>query len=578
MEHARDSAASAEVVRLDQGNELMLKAVERTLVGIAVVDLAGRLVQANDAFHDIVGRARGESLGKDIRSIMLGADAASTLRINYLASGETDDHRAECQLMRDDGATIWVFARACMLKADQPGEAAHISLQIIDIDRQKRAEAAFAYSETRWTVALEAAVQGVWEYDRRVGTMFHSPSWNVLRGYAPDEHIDPSREAWLARAHPDDVAHILANVERQRLGDTDFDTLEYRERHRDGRYIWILSRGKPVEWDADGTPIRTIGTDTDITRLKVAEEELAAEKERLRVTLESIGDGVISTDSVGRVTFMNATAELMTGWSTADAAGRKIEQVFSIFEEDSGHVALGPVGRCIADGKLVCIDAGVVLIGRDNERRDVRSIATPLWLPDGRIVGAVLVFQDITTSRKLQRELAHTATHDVLTELPNRLAFQRALVTVTEQVRRELRSSALCLIDLDRFKEVNDNAGHAAGDALLRKVADVLRRSCRRQDFAARIGGDEFALLLPDCTAGVAARAMQGVADAVAALNFEWEGRRYSVGASIGITTIGGDSVSLAETMSQADAACYASKAAGRGRVSVYDPLARPAT
>ncbi|MEJ0011567.1 MAG: diguanylate cyclase [Bauldia sp.] len=144
----------------------------------------------------------------------------------------------------------------------------------------------------------------------------------------------------------------------------------------------------------------------------------------------------------------------------------------------------------------------------------------------------------------------------------------------SQRARREQRSYALCLVDLDRFKAVNDNAGHAAGDALLRRIADVLRRSCRRQDFAARIGGDEFALLLSDCSASAAAHVMQEVVDAVATLGFEWDGTGYSVGASIGITTIGSDSPGLPEIMSQADAACYTSKAAGRGRVSVYDPVA----
>ena len=152
----------------------------------------------------------------------------------------------------------------------------------------------------------------------------------------------------------------------------------------------------------------------------------------------------------------------------------------------------------------------------------------------------------------------------------NRLAFETALARVTEQARREQRTHALCLIDLDRFKAINDGAGHAAGDAVLRRVADLLRRSCRKLDFAARIGGDEFALLLSDCPVNAAARVTQGLVDAVAALELEWDGRRYSIGASIGITTIGNQSPGLAEILAEADSACYASKAAGRGRVTVY--------
>src|SRR5215217_5580174 len=260
-------------------------------------------------------------------------------------------------------------------------------------------------------------MQGLWEYDSRVGTVYHAPSWKILRGYGRDEYVDPSREAWLERTHPDDHPHIAADAERQRVGD--FDTIEYRERHRDGHYIWILSRGKPVEWDKDGTPIRTIGTDTDITRLKLTEDALAAEKERLRVTLESIGDGVISTDSVGNVTFLNATAKMMTGWDGTDGIGKPIDQIFAVFEEETGHAAASPVVQCLRDGEVVSLDTAVVLIDQDGDKREIRSTAAPVRTPDGSIIGAVLVFQDVTSSRTLQKQLAHSATHDVLAELHN---------------------------------------------------------------------------------------------------------------------------------------------------------------
>ncbi|MEJ0011566.1 MAG: PAS domain S-box protein [Bauldia sp.] len=410
MERARTKAASAKVVSQDRADTWQRKAVEKTLVGMALIDLEGRLVQANDAFHDIVGCARGEGPGRDIKSLMVGADAASVLRIIYLASGESDDNRAECQLIRGDGVTVWVSARACLLKADRPGEPAHISVQIIDIDGQKRAEAAVAYSESRLAYALESAGQGVWDYDLRTDQMYYSRMWRFMRGIPLDEPIDPGMEVWLTRVHPDDVPRVRAAAPKQAFGEHEYNTIEYRERHRDGHYVWILSRGRPVEWGANGIAVRTIGTDTDITRLKLAEEELAAEKERLRVTLESIGDGVISTDAAGRVTFMNTIAAMMTDWNPADAAGRTLEQVFSVFEEESGRAAASPVARCLAEGKLVCLDSNLVLIGRDNERRDVRATAAPLQMPDGRIIGAVLVFQDVTTSRKLQKELAHSAT------------------------------------------------------------------------------------------------------------------------------------------------------------------------
>jgi diguanylate cyclase (GGDEF)-like protein len=192
-------------------------------------------------------------------------------------------------------------------------------------------------------------------------------------------------------------------------------------------------------------------------------------------------------------------------------------------------------------------------------------------MPQGEIIGAVLVFQDITQSRALQKDLAHSAMHDGLTGLPNRSAFERMLNEAGEQARRELREHALCFIDLDRFKVVNDSAGHAAADMLLQEVAHAIRRGCRSQDFAARIGGDEFALLLVDCSLANAKTLAQQIIDAIAGIRFAWHGTTYEIGASVGITAITHKSPRSAVLMGEADAACYAAKASGRNRVAIYD-------
>jgi diguanylate cyclase (GGDEF)-like protein len=192
--------------------------------------------------------------------------------------------------------------------------------------------------------------------------------------------------------------------------------------------------------------------------------------------------------------------------------------------------------------------------------------------PQGIVIGAVLVFQDVTASRALQRKLAHTAMHDGLTGLPNRQTFERALVDACEQARRERREHALCFLDLDRFKVVNDSAGHSAGDALLRSVADAIRASARPTDFAARIGGDEFALLISDVSVAQARVLAQRIVDAIAAIRFTLQGTTYEIGASVGVTAVTAKSFLPMELMNEADAACYVAKAGGRNRVSVYDP------
>jgi diguanylate cyclase (GGDEF)-like protein len=213
-----------------------------------------------------------------------------------------------------------------------------------------------------------------------------------------------------------------------------------------------------------------------------------------------------------------------------------------------------------------------VLISRSGERRAVRDSAAPIRTPQGEVLGAVLVFQDITHSRALQKELAHSAMHDGLTGLPNRVAFERALSVAVDQAHHELREHALCFIDLDRFKPVNDTAGHAAGDALLQQISHAIRRACRQQDFVARIGGDEFAVLLADCSVAGARKAARQIVESIAGVRFGWNGRVYQIGASVGITAVTARAPHLTELMNQADTACYAAKAAGRNGVVVYDP------
>lgn len=571
MPSLRDQPSDAEIVHFDQSGALLRKVMENAAVGMVLVGADRRLLYVNNAFLEMLSSDAPTEFGRLVDELIHpDCDAAAGAHLDRLLKGEIEDHRAEWRLRHRDGGAVWVLASASLLRGDRTGRPLYVILQVSNIDRQKRAEAALAYAESRWSFALEAAGQGVWDHDIRTDGMFYSDTWRTMRGIPKGEYVDPDQDEWLKRVHPDDVPKILATVDKQDRGEDGYDTLEYRERHRDGHWIWILSRGRPVEWDAEGHPVRTIGTDTDITRLKSVEAQLAEEKERLRVTLESIADGVISTDAGARISFMNPVAEEMTGWSLAGAIGRPLHRVFDIIEESSGRTASSPVARCLAEGRHAYQDADVLLVTRNGGKRDIHGSAAPLRTPEGNIVGAVLVFQDVTESRALQRQLAHSATHDALTGLPNRLAFERALIAVADQAKREMRQHALCFIDLDRFKPVNDGSGHAAGDALLRQVAELIRNSCRRQDFAARIGGDEFALLMSDCPLPAAQRLAQQIVDGIAAIRFGWEGQIYEIGASVGITQIVAGSAQPTELMGEADAACYVAKANGRGRVTVF--------
>ncbi|HEY0031904.1 MAG TPA: diguanylate cyclase, partial [Devosia sp.] len=287
----------------------------------------------------------------------------------------------------------------------------------------------------------------------------------------------------------------------------------------------------------------------------------------------SIADGMISTDNAGHVVFMNPAAENLTGFTIEQAIGREVRAIFSLRDGVTGERQECPVANCLAKDVATHLDDDMILVGRTGSERDIRCTAAPVRTPEGQLAGSVLVFQDVTQSRALQRQLTYSATHDELTQLPNRAAFDRALNGAIAAARSVQRGHCLLYIDLDHFKPVNDTAGHAAGDELLRQVARTIRSVCREHDVAARLGGDEFAVLLQDCARPIGKSIADRIVRAIGALEFSWAGRTYKIGASVGLTTIGSQPSSPLGFLGEADAACYTAKAAGRGIAKAFDEL-----
>ncbi|MBE7733878.1 diguanylate cyclase [Devosia faecipullorum] len=555
---------------------LMARILDAAPLGMLLVGLDGTIVYSNRAFADMVGYVPAAEHAFRLLDMADPADSlALRLQFERLVRGEARSWRGEYRFRHQRQRELSVRLAANRLEG-KDGEPDIIILQLTDIELQKKAEEALVYSEARWNTALESARQGVWEHDIRTDTMFYSRMWRQMRGMAPDAEVDGNQEAWISRIHPDDRDYIRANISRQGEDDRLLDALEYRERIQDGSYIWILSRGRPSEWDENGKALRTIGTDTDITRLKTVELELAAEKERLHITLQSIADGMISANADGRVEFMNAAAEQLTGMPAAEARGRLVSDVFRLRSDNSGEPLACPILDCLEKSQPVRVEDDAILYCCDGKTRDIRCTAAPVPGASGEIAGAVLVFQDVTQSRTLQRQLAHSASHDALTGLVNRAAFERALEANVAAGRANGRASSLIYVDLDHFKPVNDTAGHAAGDALLKQVAQTIRDSCRAHDVVGRIGGDEFAVLLESCPAESGLEVAGKIVRAVGALIFTWAGRQYRIGASAGLAMVTVDSTSPLGFMGEADAACYAAKAAGRGRAVAFSDMVNP--
>jgi diguanylate cyclase (GGDEF)-like protein/PAS domain S-box-containing protein len=367
--------------------------------------------------------------------------------------------------------------------------------------------------------------------------------------------------------HPDDreaSGHDLDGARTNVAGKLD---LERRYLRRDGRLAWAKGSVSLLRDKETGEPLMLAYLLSDVTTLK----ETALEKERLHLTLQSIGDAVICTDIHSLVTFMNPVAERLTGWTAADAAGQPAAEIFSLIDERTGRTPVSPIDQCMEQrGALTC-EAGMILLSRTGEAFDIGLSAAPVRSAE-TILGSIVVFNDLTKINADRRKVARSALHDGLTGLPNRGAFIEKLAVALGEARDEGRAHALCFIDLDRFKLVNDRAGHAAGDALLSHVAKIIALSCSSKDVPARLGGDEFAVLIRDCTASEAERTASEIVHAIGSIEFRWETQLFRIGASVGATMITDASACLEDMLNEADQACYRAKHSGRGQVFIHNP------
>jgi diguanylate cyclase (GGDEF)-like protein/PAS domain S-box-containing protein len=310
----------------------------------------------------------------------------------------------------------------------------------------------------------------------------------------------------------------------------------------------------------------------DISERKQLERRLFEEKERAEVTLGSIGDAVVRTDAAGVIEYLNPVAEQLLNCRRAELVGRPISSALSLVHEGSREPIENPVETCLREKRVVGRSNLSLLIRPDGREFAIDDSAAPVTNDDGDVIGAVLVFHDVSRARTLARQLAHQASHDFLTGLVNRHEFERRVGRALSRAQQEAVTHALCFIDLDQFKVVNDTCGHVAGDELLRQLASALQRKVRRRDTLARLGGDEFGVLLEHCPAGQATRVAHDLLETVQELRFVWEGKPFALGASVGVVPITGESESLAAVLRDADAACYAAKERGRNRVHFYEP------
>lgn len=380
------------------------------------------------------------------------------------------------------------------------------------------------------------------------------------------------KDASLAfnRLHPDDLESMSLGIAESAKNLTVWHQ-QYRVILPKAGTRWLEGNATP-EPRSDGSTLWH-GYIKDITERKALELALSNEFERTRVTLSSIGDAVITTNEREEVEYLNPIAEQLTGWTLADAVGLPVSTVFNIVNQHTRLTAKNPIAHCLKERGIVGLARDTVLISKDGKEYAVEDSAAPIFTTGDLITGVVMVFRDVTGQRILRQEVERRASHDHLTGLANRGEFDRVLLEMFESSMATGVSHALCCIDLDQFKIVNDSCGHSAGDVLLKEVSALLLKTVRAKDLVARVGGDEFALLLEGCDLNSAQRISQQICEKVAQIRVQHGSNSFRVGASIGVVPLDGRWGNAQEAQQAADAACFAAKDEGRGRVHIYEEL-----
>ena len=332
--------------------------------------------------------------------------------------------------------------------------------------------------------------------------------------------------------------------------------------------LWVEAQSSLIEYRGNNA-ILTIAR--DVSYRKSLEVSLSRSKRQAQYTLESISEGVITTDKDGRIDYMNRAAESMTGANRDTASGHKLGELFSLIDEVDRSPLGDPVERCLSMRRRVNMGRRALMVSRDGEHEhSIEITASPIRGPGNSISGTVVVFHDVSEIRGLTRQMSYQATHDALTGLINRREFERRLQEAMDSAHAEEGVHIVFYMDLDRFKVVNDSCGHLAGDNMLREVAALIKDQVRDSDFVGRLGGDEFGTLLIGCPIDKARQIATDISNAVAGYRFVWQDKIFNIGISIGLVEITHASGALQDIMSAADSACYVAKQRGRGQVHVY--------
>jgi len=429
---------------------------------------------------------------------------------------------------------------------------------------KKLADENYAHLELRRVIDQAAIVA---DTDVQGNITYINDKFSEISGYSPEELLGKNHSFIHSGIHSKEFFKTLwQTISRGNIWQGDICN-----RAKNGQLYWVRTTIVPFLDQKTGKPVGYRAIRFDITDRKKLESKLAHEKDRAEMTLAAIGDGVIKTDASGQVLFMNVVAETLTGWQLPEAQNLSIDEVFKVLNKSSRKIIENPVHKVIAEKQILSLERNSILVSRDGKEHQIENTTAPI-IEDNVLVGCILVIQDVTGQRNLSEKIEWQAWHDTLTSLPNRALLTEKFSISIANANREKTLIAVCLLDIDNFKPINDNFGHEYGDYVLVDLANRLSETVRSGDTLARFGGDEFALLLNGFTEIEEIDATLHRIFKSFALPFTINGESFFLTASIGVTIFPDDHVDSDTLLRHADQAMYQAKKLGKNRFTYFNP------
>jgi diguanylate cyclase (GGDEF)-like protein/PAS domain S-box-containing protein len=506
-------------------------------------------------------------------------------------NGDTDVVHHEYRERHEDGRWIWILSQGRIISRDANGKSLRTIGTDTDVTELKLTQerlAKLADSEHRWRIAVESAGQGLWDINSTTDQNYFSDAWRAIRGLKPDEPEPSTTEDRFESIHPEDKERLKQEFAAREIETSDAVNHEYRQRSKNGEWVWIMSRGKIVERDATGKTVRMIGTDTDITVLKKSESDLKRLSHRYELAVSTAKVGVWEFDLENCRPYWDDNTREIFGVSVPNELLPDNIWELRIHPEDRAR-ALAISETAVKTCGNYAMDYRIVLLSGEIRHVRCRAIYHNDHSNGPRLIGVNWdVTEDYHRAEELQRakelaekrsmeiesaqlSLEHNALHDALTGLPNRRHLDNALNAIDgTQKPLEGRRIALMHVDLDRFKQINDTMGHMAGDAILQRVSTILKSNVGEEAIVSRSGGDEFVIVMSaapndGALAEMATRLLRELNEPVI-----YEGHECLFGASIGIAVQEYAAVSGRSLLVNADIALYRAKSEGRNRFCFF--------